>query len=273
MTLALVNCALEEVQGSYDGPWCLPRVYADKKPLNKPGEAQEHGASAGAEEGQQILGQLASDVCVPLESRYLLGSIQSQREALLAAEVSFDLIVLDPPWPNRSARRKKGNYTTVNGGVDEVRELLSLIPVGSRLAQDGLVAVWVTNAHRFTDLLSSPRGVFAAWGLEVVGEWTWLKITTGGEPIYSVESRWRKPWERLLVARRPGSSRSVDSRKVILTVPDIHSRKPNLRGLFEHALGSQYLGLEVFARNLTAGWWSWGDETLYFQHGEHWSEE
>jgi N6-adenosine-specific RNA methylase IME4 len=58
--------------------------------------------------------------------------------------------------------------------------------------------------------------------------------------------------------------------KVIVSVPDVHSRKPNLRGLFEGLLPERYEALEVFARNLTAGWWAWGDEVLLFQRRECW---
>jgi N6-adenosine-specific RNA methylase IME4 len=156
--------------------------------------------------------------------------------------------------------------------------------VAAHLAADGLVAVWVTNAPRFTDLLLRPStssssrregggssggggdGVFAEWGVELVGEWTWVKVTTGGEPVVAIHSAWRKPWERLLIARNkvsgrggvggPGKAGAVRG-KVIVSVPDVHSRKPNLRGLFEGEEGllpEGYEALEVFARNLTAGW-------------------
>ncbi len=58
--------------------------------------------------------------------------------------------------------------------------------------------------------------------------------------------------------------------KSLSAVPDVHSRKPNLRQLFDEILPPGYAALEVFARNLTAGWWSWGDDVLHFQHTSHW---
>ncbi|KAK5633216.1 hypothetical protein RRF57_008930 [Xylaria bambusicola] len=157
--------------------------------------------------------------------------------------------------------------------MEEARELLGQIPIAARLKRDGLVAIWITNKAAVTDLLTSPGGILAQWGLEPIGEWIWLKITSTGDPILDVESVWRKPWERLLIARRMGSLISLPvSRRVIIGVPDVHSRKPNLRGLFEDILPKGYIGLEVFARNLTAGWWSWGNEVLFFQQGHHWVE-
>lgn len=181
----------------------------------------------------------------------------------------FDLIVLDPPWPNRSARRTNKYVTAAN--QLETRQLLSLIPIASRLAPEGLVAVWVTNSSSVLDLLTSRSGLFASWGLELTAEWTWVKITSAGEPIYDVNSQWRKPWEKLLIAKRAGSRKTPALHsKVVFAVPDLHSRKPNLRGLFQEVLGQDYKALEVFARNLTASWWAWGNEVLCFQEMQHW---
>lgn len=155
--------------------------------------------------------------------------------------------------------------------IEEAGDLLSQIPVRSHLKRDGLVAIWITNKAAITDLLLASTGTLAQWGLEPIGEWVWLKVTSTGEPILDIESAWRKPWERLLIARHKGNSAVQPIQtKVLLGVPDTHSRKPNLRGLFEEVLPQGYLGLEIFARNLTAGWWSWGDEVLSFQKKRHW---
>jgi N6-adenosine-specific RNA methylase IME4 len=155
-----------------------------------------------------------------------------------------------------------------------MRQLLSLIPVSQHLDHSGVVAVWVTNKPVVLDFLTSPGGQFAAWGLEVAAEWTWCKLTTHGEPIYPVDSSWRKPWEKLLIAKRVGAPvPSGLASKMIFSVPDLHSRKPNLRGLFLGILGPSFSGLEVFARHLTAGWWSWGDEVLRFQESRQWTSE
>ena len=270
MTLAVVDNALDQVRAAYTGPWCLPRVLRDEDTRDRRSSGPNKSMTPSRGTEQTTAG---NQVYIPKEARYLNGSIESHREALLYKNLQFKLVVLDPPWPNRSARRKTNNYATAVG-LEGVRDLLSLVPVPSCLSSDGLAAVWVTNAPRFADLLTSTGGIFEKWGLELVGEWTWLKVTTRGEPIYAVESAWRKPWERLLIARRRGSSTIVPGgeRRVIITVPDIHSRKPNIRGLFNDSFGPGYPALEVFARNLTAGWWSWGDETLRFQACQYWAD-
>ncbi|KAH6895778.1 MT-A70-domain-containing protein [Thelonectria olida] len=249
MTTAAVQYALQHLTSSYPGPFSLPRILEPQQPPSIPGQLPH----------------------IPPKAEHLHGSVHAQRETFEKSAPSFDLVVLDPPWPNRSARRRTNKYTTVSN-LHEMRHLLMHIPIVSHLNPDGLVAVWITNKHSIYDFLVSPAGLFAAWGLEVVAEWTWLKVTTSGEPLYDVESAWRKPWEKLVIAKRIGAKRPEKLRpKVIVAVPDVHSRKPNLKGLFQDVLGEDFLGLEIFARNLTAGWWSWGDEVLLFQQAEHWS--
>ncbi|KPM44393.1 hypothetical protein AK830_g2216 [Neonectria ditissima] len=248
MTTAAVQGALQDLASSYRGPFHFAR-FLEPQPPSIPGLPPH----------------------LPPTAEPLLGSIQELRGPFDASAPSFDLVVLDPPWPNRSARRRTDKYATVQN-LHEMRRLLLHIPVATHLKPDGLVAIWITNKPSIHDFLVSPTGLFAAWGLEVVTEWTWLKITTSGEPLYDVESTWRKPWEKLVIAKRIGSKRPDSLKpKVVFAVPDVHSRKPNLRGLFQDILGQDFTGLEIFARNLTAGWWSWGDQVLHFQQAEHWS--
>ncbi|GAP90449.1 putative MT-A70 family [Rosellinia necatrix] len=286
MTLESVKSALGMARTSHNGPWCLPRVSREKTDVPpstvqaRPGtdgndnaarpHKRKHKPSSSLLPLTEDKETVFAGAFVPEQSHYLLGTIQSQHEAFLQDAPQFDLVVLDPPWPSRSVKRKSDSYTTVHS-TEEARELLSQIPLASHLKRDGLVAIWVTNKASITDLLLAPGGILGQWGLEPVGEWIWLKITSTGEPVLDIESAWRKPWERLLIARKVGSRIMPPmSTKVILGVPDMHSRKPNLRGLFDETLPKGYAGLEIFARNLTAGWWSWGNEVLLFQQKHHW---
>jgi N6-adenosine-specific RNA methylase IME4 len=273
-TQGAVLDALEYLQEAYRGPWCLPRLHVELEPESRSRSTDHTALKRNAEclEDEEDLAKALTRVHLPSGAHYLNGTVQSQRAAFIANRLSFDLIVLDPPWPNRSARRKKGNYRVADD-LAGIRDMLSSIPVQGHLSAGGLVAVWVTNAPRFTELLTDPHnGIFAHWGVELEDEWTWLKVTTRGEPVVDVISVWRKPWERLVIARKAGTTRRTGGPRVIVAVPDVHSRKPNLRGLFEDVLGPGYAGLEVFARNLTAGWWSWGNEVLQFQHHKHWRD-
>ncbi|KUI60694.1 hypothetical protein VP1G_07908 [Cytospora mali] len=272
---ASVEEALKVLRENYSGPWCLGRTLArteDGRSESAQGRKRKGALDDENEHGPG--GQVAvGEPLVPENSVYLHGTISAERARFLEEAPVFDLLVLDPPWPNRSARRKRGSYSTANN-LDEIRETLSLIPIEAHLAPEGLVAIWITNKAGVVELLTSARGLLAEWGLELIDDWTWLKVTTSGEPIVDVNSAWRKPWERILIAKKRGSERAKlpGQRRVIASVPDLHSRKPNLRSLFEGVLPPGYKGLEVFARNLTAGWWAWGDEALKFQQPKYWVE-
>lgn len=252
MTAATVSSALEDLSNSYSysGPFHLDRLIEPQPPPSV-----------------SVLPPLLPDKAEPLH-----GSIEALRDSFHSSAPKFDLVVLDPPWPNRSVRRMKDKYATVSN-LTEMHNLLLQIPLPAHLAPDGLVAVWITNKHSIHDFLTSHTGLLATWGLEFVTEWTWLKVAASGEPLYDIESTWRKPWEKLIIAKRIGSKKPEALKpKVVVAVPDVHSRKPNLRDLFQDVLGKECLGLEIFARNLTAGWWSWGNETLRFQQPEHWKD-
>lgn len=322
--------ALDEVKAEWKGEWCLPRALLvesledDGKKRKR--ESREVGSAGDGDKNfvqeERKHGKVArgdqDDICIhqnfsnePLlfkeESTGQTGTLPPNstifgadinlavtRDIFIAAAPKFDLIIMDPPWPNRSARRKK-SYG-ISYGNDEIRDLLSLTPIESKpaeegttnkeafrdlltpyeskLAEDGTVAIWVTNKEAFRDLLLQSGGLFEKWGITLVEEWIWLKTTITGEPICLLDSMWRKPYEILLIGKRGIHQSAGVKRRVLIAVPDLHSRKPNLKELFDQYLGKkEYKALEVFARNMTAGWWSWGNEVLKFQMDEHWVEE
>lgn len=214
---------------------------------------------------------------IPPKSTVLQGDVLLTLQTFTRTAPRFNLVILDPPWPNRSARRKKSYGIAY--GLSEVKNLLSLLPIQAHLTEDGLVAVWVTNKPSFREMLLEEDGIFDQWGVRFAEEWVWLKITSQGEPICSLNSKWRKPYEILLLGRRfEGDKKGVEGdvkKRVIIGVPDLHSRKPNLSCMIEKIIGKEegtYEALEIFARNLTAGWWGWGNEALKFQMSQHWQE-
>lgn len=218
----------------------------------------------------------------------------------------FNLILLDPPWPNKSVHRGR-QYDT--NPIDTltlcIRDILGAHLYNHSTAtnvengvlnqeknglprQQSIAAIWITNSEKsrkcaYTAIQSA--------GLRISEEWVWIKTTVKGQPVTPVEGIWRKPYEILVIAKRPSAlddgNKGEVLRRVIAAVPDIHSRKPNLREVFERLFftstlsledeatpgindGVPYSALEVFARNLTAGWWACGDEVLKFNAEEWW---
>ncbi|KXT09147.1 hypothetical protein AC579_5824 [Pseudocercospora musae] len=228
------------------------------------------------------------------EARLFRSEVRRQAQDQDSAR-HFDFVLLDPPWPNRSVKRSRKTpgtaYHTVST-LDDVYNLLVSMDLDMLMAEDCLVGIWITNKAAIRDLvLNEAYGIFATWGIKLEEEWLWLKMTTSGEPITPIDSAWRKPYEVLLLGRKQrrglvcqatistsgehanidrddkvAMSASVCMRRVFISVPDLHSRKPCLKQLIEPIMTDpkNYRALEVFARHLVAGWWSWGNECLRF---------
>lgn len=180
----------------------------------------------------------------------------------------FDFIVMDPPWNNRSAKRS-GQYDTMHQKRTPFDSLQDML--GKHIAPQGLIACWITNmAEARTRALQA----FEAWGVDLIEEWAWLKTTTTGIPMTEIHGLLRKPYEILLLGKQidffierrdeKRSSKYGIRKRVIVAVPDLHSRKPSLKELIEPLMPNpaEYRALEIFGRHLTAGWWSWGNEAM-----------
>jgi N6-adenosine-specific RNA methylase IME4 len=191
----------------------------------------------------------------------------------------FDLVLLDPPWPNRSAKRK-GAYEQV-GGMPYLKKMLLRMDLDNYLEHNALVGVWITNKEALREHVLGPGGLFETWNVGLVEEWVWIKTTTGGEPMFDIDTAMRKPYEVLLLGRAAPNSWTTMAhaptvkRRVIAAVPDVHSRKPCLKELLESYLPdpADYTALEVFSRYLVSGWTSWGNEVLKYNWDYYWAPE
>jgi N6-adenosine-specific RNA methylase IME4 len=225
---------------------------------------------------------------IPRKASFLLGDCnqpRSFRESIryLSQEYGtprfFNVMILDAPWPNASAKRK-ATYNTDNS-LNALRARIIAMDLDTYMAPGCLVGMWITNKTAIRDLIIGDDGLFKTWNLSLEQEWAWVKITDQGEPITDLNGVWRKPYEVLLLGRRPENplqmadlSGSQDvTRRVIAAVPDLHSRKPCVKRLLEPFVAANvgYQALEIYARHLVAGWWSWGDEVLKFNWEGCWT--
>ncbi|KAK7528919.1 MT-A70-domain-containing protein [Phyllosticta citriasiana] len=193
----------------------------------------------------------------------------------------FDLVVMDPPWPNASVRHKKG-YQTYN--LRELKTMLLKMDLDMVIAPNGVVCTWITNSGRVRQCVLGPGGLFERWGVTLVEEWVWLKTTVSGVSQSPISSGWRKPYEVLLVGRvadwtQPESQTPSETvkRKVVVAVPDLHSRKPCVKTLMEELIlkkeEGEYAGLELFGRYAVAGWCVWGNEAIKYNWDVYWKDE
>uniref|UniRef100_A0A2K6LSB9 Methyltransferase 4, N6-adenosine n=1 Tax=Rhinopithecus bieti TaxID=61621 RepID=A0A2K6LSB9_RHIBE len=166
---------------------------------------------------------------------FLLSDI-SCMQPLLNYRKTFDVIVIDPPWQNKSVKRSN-RYSYLS--PLQIKQ----IPIPKLAAPNCLLVTWVTNRQKHLRFIKEE--LYPSWSVEVVAEWHWVKITNSGEFVFPLDSPHKKPYEGLILGR-------VQEKTVLKDYI-----KPD----------GEYL--ELFARNLQPGWTSWGNEVLKFQHVDY----
>ncbi|XP_015269416.1 PREDICTED: methyltransferase-like protein 4 [Gekko japonicus] len=210
----------------------------------------------------------------PPKSSFLLSDI-SCMQPLLNYNKKFDVIVIDPPWENKSVKRSN-RYSYLPPWQ------IKQIPVPALAAPECLVVTWVTNRQKHLHFVKDE--LYPHWAVHGVVEWYWVKITRSGEFVFPLESSHKKPYEILVLGRIQGSTdmplRSGDEalpipdHKLIVSVPStLHSHKPPLTEILKEYTRPDVECLELFARNLQPGWTSWGNEVIKFQHMDYFTEE
>ncbi|KAL8291691.1 hypothetical protein RQP46_001949 [Phenoliferia psychrophenolica] len=191
----------------------------------------------------------------------------------------WDLMLLDPPWPNASASRASA-YDTF-----DAYDLWKL-DIKALLGNKGpcLIAVWLTNKVKFRRLVLEQ--LFPAWGIvETPAEWYWIKITDGedgGEPVWGLDGVHRRCYEGSVLGYYNPTGATLPPlplSKTFLSTPLGHSRKPSLIELLRPHLPNPPSRppnvLELFARTACAGpthsssaarglWLSVGNEAVKF---------
>ncbi|KAM6900562.1 N(6)-adenine-specific methyltransferase METTL4 [Xenentodon cancila] len=215
-----------------------------------------------------VVSLMGEEYVIPPHSAFLLSDL-TRIQPLVQYGKTFDLIVMDPPWENKSVKRsRRYNYLPSSQ--------LKRLPIPQLASPNCLVATWVTN--RPSHLRFVCDELYPHWGIQVVAKWFWVKVTTSGRFVFPLDSQHKKPYETLVLGRYHSSASTsastsempelpVDDNRLIVSVPSaLHSQKPSLSEVLRPYIGPGAECLELFARNLQPGWTSWGNEVLKFQH-------
>uniref|UniRef100_A0A3P9NNA3 Methyltransferase 4, N6-adenosine n=1 Tax=Poecilia reticulata TaxID=8081 RepID=A0A3P9NNA3_POERE len=140
---------------------------------------------------------------------------------------------------------------------------LKRLPVPLLGSPGCLVVTWVTN--RPSHLRFVRDELYPHWGVEVVAEWFWVKVTTSGEFVFPLDSPHKKPYEVLVLGRYRQEkckifARQTDNRCVFGRTLCVDNHE-----VLKLYVGAEAKCLELFARSLQPGWTSWGNEVLKFQ--------
>ncbi|NXB64991.1 METL4 protein, partial [Struthidea cinerea] len=215
----------------------------------------------------KIIVLMGQKYLVPPNSSFLLSDI-SCLQPLLNYKKKYDVIVIDPPWENKSVKRSN-RYSHLSSWQ------IKQIPVPALAAPNCLVVTWVTNRQKHLRFVKDE--LYPHWSVKTLAEWHWVKITRAGEFVLPLDSLHKKPYEVLVLGRVQGDVKEalrksegvlpIPEHQLIVSIPcSLHSHKPPLAAVLAEFIKPDVECLELFARNLQPGWTSWGNEVLKFQH-------
>ncbi|KAM9500998.1 N(6)-adenine-specific methyltransferase METTL4 [Clarias gariepinus] len=209
---------------------------------------------------------------LPPRCRFLLSDITCLQPLVRSGD-KYDLIVLDPPWENKSVKRSN-RYSFLPSSQ------LKQLPVPVLSTVGCVVVTWVTNRPRHLRFVREE--LYPHWGVKLLAEWLWVKVTKKGELVFPLDSPHKKPYEVLLLGRFcPNSDYATRSevceipdRRLIISIPSaLHSQKPALSDVLKPYIRPNAKCLEMFARSLQPDWTSWGNEVIKFQHHSYFTTE
>jgi site-specific DNA-methyltransferase (adenine-specific) len=184
----------------------------------------------------------------------------------------YAVIYADPPWTFssrlRSTKKVDGKYqqyhpdTTVGAKYNTMSiEEIKTLPIADIKADKCVLFLWTTDAH-----IPDALDVIKAWGFTYrTVAFVWNKKEVSGKQVCYCGPWTMKGTELCLLGATPGATKLIKSHKVRQLVEATrnrkkHSAKPvEVRKRIEELFGS-VPRIELFAREATPGWDSWGDE-------------
>ncbi|CAF1126373.1 unnamed protein product [Adineta steineri] len=209
---------------------------------------------------------IGGQILLPENCRFLWSDMKNAR-LLVSEGTKYSFIVLDPPWANKSVRRKHpynwSDFTDIKN-----------LPVENLIerTKSSLICCWSTNCDKVEEFIKNE--LFTKWNCQYLTTWYWLKVTRSGEPVLDLTSLDKKSYETLILGYTGNDddrfSSLKNTTKIICSIPAlIHSTKPALHILFQDLINFPNNDidhcLEIYARNLLPNFTSIGNEVLKHQ--------
>jgi N6-adenosine-specific RNA methylase IME4 len=166
----------------------------------------------------------------------------------------YNIIYCDPPWRyfEEGFKNQSQHYKTM-----ELEDICKL-PVGDLAADDCLLFMWVTFP-----MLDDFIDVLRCWGFEYsTVAFVWVKANKGGEGYFTGLGSWTRSNAEICVLARRGSVQRIDASvsQIVYAPVEEHSKKPGIvRDKIVQLVGD-LPRIELFARQKTDGWETWGDQ-------------
>ena len=188
----------------------------------------------------------------------IMGDLQEahRKEGQETIEKKYGIIYADPPWKyaqKRLSGAAEHHYPTMS-----IEELCAL-PVADLAAEDSALFLWAT----FPQLHEALR-LIKAWGFTYkTAAFVWLKLNKKSYTWFYGLGFWTRGNAEicLLATRGHPKRKSAGIHQFIISPIEQHSKKPDITRDKIVALMGDIPRIELFARQETAGWDTWGNET------------
>lgn len=174
----------------------------------------------------------------------------------------YNVIYADPPWKfNKGVYQDNGRSDRMINeqyGTMSKKALLNL-PINKLAHKDAALFLWVTDSH-----LKDGIELIEGWGFQYrTIVFIWKKITKNGKTCANVGAWTMKNCEVCLLGIRGNMLQHKKANNVFQLIESErtkHSRKPIETKKRIETLFAGLPKLELFCREKTEGWHSWGNE-------------
>ena len=168
----------------------------------------------------------------------------------------YKIIYADPPWAYRDKAKagKRGvGYKYDIMPIEDVKNL----QVEKLSNDDCVLFMWITFPH-----LDECLSVVNSWGFKYkTVAFTWVKKYKNGDNFMGM-GNWTRANAEICIIATKGKPKRIDAgvRQIVESIPERHSKKPDIvRDKIVKLLGD-LPRIELFARERVDGWDSWGNE-------------
>jgi N6-adenosine-specific RNA methylase IME4 len=169
----------------------------------------------------------------------------------------YSIIYADPPWSYRDKALAGNRGATCKYPVQS-KEWIRDLPVKDIAADDCVLFLWVTFPK-----LDECMEIIDAWGFTYkTVAFTWVKKNKVADSLFWGMGRWTRANAEVCLLATRGKISRVDAsvHSVIVSSIQKHSKKPEEARERIVRLMGDLPRIELFARETSSGWDSWGNE-------------
>lgn len=175
----------------------------------------------------------------------------------------YSVVYADPPWTfsSRELQTYGGKrFTPLSKHYPtQHRDWIAQLPVEQITNPDCALFLWTTDAH-----IAEALGVMSAWGFRYVTvAFVWEKKSKTGKTLTTLGAWTLKSCELCLLGTKGAMVKHKKTNNVRQKVDaerTTHSKKPQQVRTNIELLFGDLPRIELFAREVVAGWDAWGDE-------------